>query len=69
LIEGRSLQYYGVIMHNIRVKFNQQQLELLDRAVEAGIAPSREALIRKALREYASMATAKPDDDADGASA
>jgi metal-responsive CopG/Arc/MetJ family transcriptional regulator len=35
------------------LKLNQQQLELLDRTVARGAAPDREALIRRALREYA----------------
>jgi Arc/MetJ-type ribon-helix-helix transcriptional regulator len=36
----------------ITVRLNQQQLELLDRTVERGEAPDREALIRRALREF-----------------
>jgi len=35
------------------LKLNQQQIELLDRTVARGAAPDREALIRRALREYA----------------
>lgn len=40
-------------MRRIRVKLNQQQLELIDRAIAAGVAPDRNSLIRKALREHA----------------
>ena len=46
-------------MHRIKINLNQQQLELLDGAVEAGIAPDRLALIRKALREHAALAVSK----------
>ena len=35
------------------LKLNQQQIELLDKTVARGAAPDREALIRRALREYA----------------
>ena len=37
----------------IRLRLNQQQLELLDRTIAQGIAPDRVALVRLALREYA----------------
>jgi Arc/MetJ-type ribon-helix-helix transcriptional regulator len=43
-------------MRRIKIKLNQQQLELMDRAVVAGMAPDRAALIRKALREHAANA-------------
>lgn len=43
-------------MRSIKVKLNQQQLELIDRAVTAGMAPDRGSLIRKALREHAANA-------------
>jgi hypothetical protein len=45
----------------VRLKLNQQQLELIDRTVAKGIAPDRESLIRLALREYAA-AHGKPAD-------
>jgi Arc/MetJ-type ribon-helix-helix transcriptional regulator len=35
------------------VKLNQQQIELVDRAVARGAASDRAALIRRALREQA----------------
>jgi Arc/MetJ-type ribon-helix-helix transcriptional regulator len=37
---------------SVTVRLNQQQLELVDRTVERGEAPDREALLRRALREY-----------------
>jgi Arc/MetJ-type ribon-helix-helix transcriptional regulator len=40
----------------ITVKFNQQQLELLDRTVAKGVAADRLALIKLALRETAAVA-------------
>ena len=38
------------------LKLNQQQLELLDKTIAAGAAPDRQALVQRALREYASHA-------------
>ena len=50
----------------IRLQLNQQQLELMDRTIAAGVAPDRVALVRLALREYAaarkSETKAKPND-------
>lgn len=37
----------------VTIRLNQQQKDLLDRTVAAGIAVDRAALIRLALREYA----------------
>ncbi|MGY3616753.1 hypothetical protein [Bradyrhizobium sp. USDA 10063] len=37
----------------IKLRLNQQQLELMDRTIAQGVAPDRAALVRIALREYA----------------
>jgi hypothetical protein len=37
----------------VKLRLNQQQLELLDRTIALGIAPDRVSLVRLALREYA----------------
>jgi Arc/MetJ-type ribon-helix-helix transcriptional regulator len=37
----------------VRLRLNQQQLELIDNSVKAGESSSREDLIRRALREFA----------------
>jgi hypothetical protein len=37
----------------IKLRLNQQQLELIDRTIAQGVAPDRVALVRLALREYA----------------
>jgi Arc/MetJ-type ribon-helix-helix transcriptional regulator len=37
----------------VRLRLNQQQLELIDNTVKAGKSESREDLIRRALREFA----------------
>ena len=37
----------------VRLRLNQQQLELMDRTIAQGVAADREALVRLALREYA----------------
>jgi hypothetical protein len=45
----------------VKLKLNQQQLELIDRTIARGVAPDREALIKLALREYAAArAAGKP---------
>ncbi|QPF89188.1 hypothetical protein [Bradyrhizobium commune] len=50
----------------IRLRLNQQQLELMDRTIASGVAPDRAALVRLAVREYAAArkaeTTAKPND-------
>jgi metal-responsive CopG/Arc/MetJ family transcriptional regulator len=40
------------------LKLNPQQLELLDKTIARGAASDREALIRRALREYAASQSA-----------
>jgi Arc/MetJ-type ribon-helix-helix transcriptional regulator len=37
----------------VRLRLNQQQLELIDKSIAAGEAGSRDDLIRRALREFA----------------
>jgi len=37
----------------IKLRLNQQQLELMDRTIAQGTAPDRVSLVRLALREYA----------------
>ena len=39
--------------NTIRLRLNQQQLELIDKSIAAGEAGSRAELIRRALREFA----------------
>jgi Arc/MetJ-type ribon-helix-helix transcriptional regulator len=50
----------------IRLRLNQQQLELMDRTISRGVATDRVSLIRLALREYAAArkaeTMAKPND-------
>ena len=43
----------------IKLQLNQQQLELMDRTIARGVAPSRVALVRLALREYAAARLAE----------
>ena len=43
----------GMTERKVRLRLNQQQLELIDNTVKAGEAASREDLIRRALREFA----------------
>jgi Arc/MetJ-type ribon-helix-helix transcriptional regulator len=37
----------------VRLRLNQQQLELIDNSVKGGESGSREELVRRALREFA----------------
>ena len=39
-------------MHRVSVPLNRQQLELLDRTIARGVAPTRAALLKLALREH-----------------
>jgi Arc/MetJ-type ribon-helix-helix transcriptional regulator len=43
----------------VKLRLNQQQLELMDRTIARGVAPDRAALVRLALREYAAARKAK----------
>jgi hypothetical protein len=44
----------GIFMTKIvKLRLNQQQLELIDRTIAQGVAVDRETLVRLALREYA----------------
>jgi Arc/MetJ-type ribon-helix-helix transcriptional regulator len=38
--------------YRVRLRLNDQQLELIDNTIKAGEAASREDLIRRALREF-----------------
>jgi Arc/MetJ-type ribon-helix-helix transcriptional regulator len=42
-------------VHRVRLRLNQQQLELIDNSVAAGRGKSRDDLIRRALREFAAV--------------
>ncbi len=43
----------------VKLRLNQQQLELLDRTIAQGVAPDRVSLVRLALREYAAARKAE----------
>jgi hypothetical protein len=51
----------GVFMADtvVKLRLNQQQLELMDRTIAQGVAPDRVALVRLALREYAAARKAE----------
>jgi Arc/MetJ-type ribon-helix-helix transcriptional regulator len=46
--------------YRVRLRLNQQQLELIDNSVAAGEAASREDLIRRALREFEETPSSGP---------
>jgi hypothetical protein len=48
----------------VRLRLNQQQLELMDRTIAQGVAPDRVSLVRLALREYAAARKAAAATDA-----
>jgi len=43
----------------VKLRLNQQQLELIDRTIAQGVAPDRAALVRLALHEYAAARKAE----------
>jgi hypothetical protein len=43
----------------VKLRLNQQQLELMDRTIAQGVAPDRVSLVRLALREYAAARKAE----------
>jgi hypothetical protein len=43
----------------VKLRLNQQQLELLDRTIAQGVAPDRVALVHLALAEYAAARAAE----------
>jgi hypothetical protein len=43
----------------VKLRLNQQQLELIDRTIAQGVAPDRVSLVRLALREYAAARKAE----------
>jgi len=48
----------------VRLRLNQQQLELIDKTIAAGESNSRDDLVRRALREFAvrHLATSERDE-------
>jgi Arc/MetJ-type ribon-helix-helix transcriptional regulator len=46
--------------YRVRLRLNQQQLELIDNSVAAGEAASREDFIRRALREFEETPSSGP---------
>jgi metal-responsive CopG/Arc/MetJ family transcriptional regulator len=45
----------------VRLRLNQQQLELIDRTIAQGVASDRESLVRLALREYVAARQAEAE--------
>jgi Arc/MetJ-type ribon-helix-helix transcriptional regulator len=43
----------------VKLRLNQQQLELIDRTIAQGLAPDRVALVRLALHEYSAARKAE----------
>jgi hypothetical protein len=56
------LRLKGIFMADtiVKLRLNQQQLELMDRTIAQGVAADRVALVRLALREYAAARNADP---------
>jgi Arc/MetJ-type ribon-helix-helix transcriptional regulator len=45
----------------IKLRLNQQQIELIDNTIRAGESNSRDDLVRRALREFAKANLPKPE--------
>jgi len=45
----------------IKLRLNQQQLELIDNTIRSGESNSRDDLVRRALREFAKVNLPQPD--------
>jgi hypothetical protein len=54
-----SLKEHFMTETVVKLRLNQQQLELMDRTIAQGIAPDRVSLVRLALREYAAARKAE----------
>jgi Arc/MetJ-type ribon-helix-helix transcriptional regulator len=50
-------------MTKIKLRLNQQQLELIDNTVRSAESNSREDLVRRALREFAKANLPQPEKD------
>lgn len=48
----------------VKLRLNQQQLELVDRTIGKGVAPDRAVLVRLALREYGAARRAQAPKEA-----
>ena len=65
-IEDLGFSQFGLFhaesrhLSRFSLRLNQQQLELVDRTIRAGVAPDRAALIRLALRETAAARRRRP---------
>jgi Arc/MetJ-type ribon-helix-helix transcriptional regulator len=49
----------------IKLRLNQQQIELIDNTIRAGESNSRDDLVRRALREFAKANLPKPEKEND----
>jgi Arc/MetJ-type ribon-helix-helix transcriptional regulator len=49
----------------IKLRLNQQQIELIDNTIRAGESNSRDDLVRRALREFAKANLSKPEKEND----
>jgi Arc/MetJ-type ribon-helix-helix transcriptional regulator len=58
---GSLVAAEGIFMTEavVKLRLNQQQLELMDRTIAQGVAPDRVSLVRLALREYAAARRAE----------
>jgi hypothetical protein len=56
---ARRLKEFFMAETVVRLRLNQQQLELMDRTIARGVAPDRVSLVRLALREYAAARKAE----------
>jgi Arc/MetJ-type ribon-helix-helix transcriptional regulator len=52
-----------VAISKVKLRLNQQQLELIDNTIRAGESNSRDDLVRRALREFVKANLPQPEKD------
>jgi Arc/MetJ-type ribon-helix-helix transcriptional regulator len=52
-----------VTISKVKLRLNQQQLELIDNTIRSGESNSRDDLVRRALREFAKANLPQPEKD------
>ena len=52
-----------MVTSKIKLRLNQQQIELIDNTIRSGESNSRDDLVRRALREFAKANLPQPEKD------
>jgi ribbon-helix-helix CopG family protein len=64
-VRGAEMSAVGGCMatSKIKLRLNQQQIELIDNTIRSGESNSRDDLVRRALREFAKANLPQPEKD------